>query len=415
MTDLRIGSLCSGYGGLDMAVEAVLGGSLAWWSDIDDGAIRIMSHHHPGVPNLGDFTLTDWSQVEPVEVVTAGYPCQPFSHAGKRKGTKDERHLWPYVRAAIRGLRPRLVVLENVAGHRSLGFGRVLGDLAEDGFDAEWVSPRASDVGACHERERVFILACPTGQPWSEWNRDGGAAADAHDLGHHDSLTAPGAVRHVEAGNGTLTEVLGGHLFPTPRASDGEKGGPGQRGSSGDLMLPSAVALLPTPKASDGEFGTPSTSGRGRDKSTHLSTRISLLPTPTATPYGNNQSASEGAAVRPSLDTLVPSIAVDWGKYETAVRRHEVAFGLPVPTPVQAPRKGAPQLAPVFSEWMMGLPAGHVTNPAIWDGLTDKRGKPASAAAKRNAMLRACGNGVIPRQAEFALRIMLSRALEAAA
>lgn len=68
----RIGSLFSGYGGLDMAVRAVVGGSLAWWSDIDDGAIRIMRHHHPGVPNLGDISAVDWEAVEPIDVLTGG-------------------------------------------------------------------------------------------------------------------------------------------------------------------------------------------------------------------------------------------------------------------------------------------------------------------------------------------------------
>ncbi|MGW4050762.1 DNA cytosine methyltransferase [Streptomyces sp. NPDC004779] len=94
---LRIGSLCTGYGGLDMAVQAVLGGTLAWVSDPDPGASRILAHHHPEVPNLGDLTAVDWAAVEPVDVVVGGYPCQPFSTAGKRKGTADARHIWPSI------------------------------------------------------------------------------------------------------------------------------------------------------------------------------------------------------------------------------------------------------------------------------------------------------------------------------
>jgi len=85
-------------------------------------------------------------------------PCQPFSNAGRREGTNDERHLWPHVREAIRYLRPRYTFLENVRGHLSLGFDTVLRDLTEDGLTARWTTLRAADVGAPHNRERLFIL-----------------------------------------------------------------------------------------------------------------------------------------------------------------------------------------------------------------------------------------------------------------
>lgn len=83
---MRIGSLFSGYGGLDMAVMDTLGGSLAWYSEIEPAACTILAAHYPGVPNLGDITTVDWATVPPVDVLTGGYPCQPFSHAGQRKG-----------------------------------------------------------------------------------------------------------------------------------------------------------------------------------------------------------------------------------------------------------------------------------------------------------------------------------------
>lgn len=156
---LTLGSLCTGYGGLDLAVAQVLDVATAWVADPDPGAAQILAHHWPGVPNLGDITAVDWTTVAPVDVVCGGYPCQPFSYAGHRKGIDDDRHIWPYIAQAVRVLRPRLVFLENVAGHLSLGFGRVLGDLAEAGYDAEWTCLRASDVGGAHRRERVFVLA----------------------------------------------------------------------------------------------------------------------------------------------------------------------------------------------------------------------------------------------------------------
>ena len=106
-------------GGLDMAVEQVFGGRTVWHCELDPAASKVLSHRYPGVPNFGDVTAIDWGSVDPVDVMCGGYPCQPFSAAGQRKGTDDERHLWPYFAEAIRRVRPRYVVLENVAGHRS--------------------------------------------------------------------------------------------------------------------------------------------------------------------------------------------------------------------------------------------------------------------------------------------------------
>jgi len=89
---MKIGSLCSGYGGLDMAVEAFYGAETAFMCDIDKYASIVIKERW-GVPNLGDMKQVDWSNVEPVDILTAGYPCQPFSTAGQRKGSADERHL----------------------------------------------------------------------------------------------------------------------------------------------------------------------------------------------------------------------------------------------------------------------------------------------------------------------------------
>ena len=156
---MKIGSLFTGYGGLDQAIE----GELAWYSEIDPAACKVLATHYPDVSNLGDITKIDWATVPRVDILTGGYPCQPFSHAGNRKGKDDERHLWPYVLTAINALRPRYAILENVAGHLTLGFTDVLSDLASIRFDAEWGTLRASDVGAPHQRDRLFIVAYPAG------------------------------------------------------------------------------------------------------------------------------------------------------------------------------------------------------------------------------------------------------------
>jgi DNA (cytosine-5)-methyltransferase 1 len=159
---MKIGSLCTGYGGLDMAVEEFFDAETVWTSDIDKYA-SIVIEQRIKKPNLGNIKAIDWQNIEPIDILTAGYPCQPFSHAGNRKGAEDERHIWPFIKEAIGTLRPRFVILENVRGHLSLGFQEVLKDLAEIGYDARWQIVRASDVGAPHRRERLFIIAYPNG------------------------------------------------------------------------------------------------------------------------------------------------------------------------------------------------------------------------------------------------------------
>lgn len=160
---LTVGSLFSGIGGLDLGLERA-GMAVRWQSEIDPYACRVLAKHWPGVPNLGDITKIDWSTVERVDVICGGYPCQPFSLAGVRRGEDDPRHLWPHFARAIRVLRPRYALLENVPGHLSLGFGRVLGDLAELGFDAEWDCIPAAAVGAPHLRYRLFVVAHANGE-----------------------------------------------------------------------------------------------------------------------------------------------------------------------------------------------------------------------------------------------------------
>jgi DNA (cytosine-5)-methyltransferase 1 len=156
---MKIGSLCTGYGGLDLAAEEVFNAHTVWTSDIDKHASKLIELK--GQTNLGNLKLIDWSQVKPIDILTAGYPCQPFSVAGHRKGTDDPRHLWPWIKEAISQLRPSYVILENVKGHLTLGFSQVLADLAEIGFNAEWTIIRAADIGATHRRARLYVLAYP--------------------------------------------------------------------------------------------------------------------------------------------------------------------------------------------------------------------------------------------------------------
>jgi DNA (cytosine-5)-methyltransferase 1 len=178
----RIGSLCTGYGGLDLAVELVLGGRLAWYAETDIHARAVLARHRPGVPNLGDIRTIDWDRIEPVDVLTAGFPCQDISNAGERAGiTGTHSSLWGAVAHAVRALHPPYVFVENVAALTRRGFDVVHADLAQIGYDTRWLCLRASDVGAAHRRDRLFLLAAPAGHLDERADRRGGAGADVAD------------------------------------------------------------------------------------------------------------------------------------------------------------------------------------------------------------------------------------------
>ena len=114
---MKLGSLCSGAGGLDLAVEEVFDAVTVWHAERDLAASKVLAARWPGVVNHGDIQATDWAGVQPVDILTAGYPCQPDSLAGKGLSQDDERWIWPDVADAISVLRPGIVVLENVPGH----------------------------------------------------------------------------------------------------------------------------------------------------------------------------------------------------------------------------------------------------------------------------------------------------------
>ena len=192
---LKLGSLCTGYGGLDMAVEAYYGAETVWVSEFDKYASKVIEARI-NKPNLGNLKIINWASIEPIDILTAGYPCQPFSHAGLRKGVEDERHLWPYIKTAISVLRPGVVILENVRGHFGLGFREVLTDLATIGYDVRWTLIRASDVGAPHRRERLFILAYPNSPRWTRTERGNVQAQQPRDSsGVIDEYTYPNGQR----------------------------------------------------------------------------------------------------------------------------------------------------------------------------------------------------------------------------
>jgi DNA (cytosine-5)-methyltransferase 1 len=351
---LTIGSLFTGYGGLDQAVSQVTGGETVWVSDIDKGACKILAHRYPDVPNLGDITTIDWTSVEPVDILTGGFPCQDLSHAGKGAGLKTGTRsgLWSHMADAVETLKPRLVVVENVRGLLSASapgdvepcpwcvgdgttfdlraLGTVLADLANIGYDTQWCGLRAADVGAAHGRFRVFLTAYP--------NSGGG----------HETIKHNGSAPT----NGSTV------LNQSDCVTDGV-------GPIGD------VTLLPTPAAND--MGGNKTLEWWDEWTEKLREKHNNT---------NGHGPSLGIEVRRGF-----------GKYADAVNRWTNVIGRESPPPTQPTgREGAEMLSSRFVEWMMGLPDGWVSDVP---GLT------------RNEALKALGNGVVPQQAATALRFLL--------
>lgn len=372
---MRVGSLFSGAGGLDRAVEEVFGATVAWQCEVDAAASKVLAHRFPGVPNYGDITtIGNWQwqmsqEANPIDIICGGFPCQDVSAAGRRAGIRDGTRsgLWAYFADAIAALRPKYVVIENVKGllnaaaHRNLepdepdmgdgpvgpvlrAAGAVLGDLADLRYDAQWVTVAASEVGAPHQRERVFILATNTEID----RRDERRPEPARQFGRSDAaFSGPTNVG----------------LLPTPTVQDGANcAGPSQF-ERNSLPLNVVATLLPTPSASDGIGGGPND--------------------PVSRVENGHQVQLIDLGMRADI----------WGRYSSAMRRWE-GVTRSAPSPVEPSPRGkfGARLNPAFSEWMMGWPEGWVTDvPGI----------------SRNDKLRIIGNGVVPQQATAALRWLL--------
>ncbi|MDS2172377.1 DNA (cytosine-5-)-methyltransferase [Nesterenkonia sp. CL21] len=356
---LRVGSLFSGYGGLDLAVEHVLDAETVWFSEINEPVARVFAHHWPEAQNLGDVTTIDWSDVPPVDILCGGFPCQDVSTVGKQAGLAPGTRsgLWSHMAAAIDALQPEFVVIENVRGLLSApavrnlpegatderrnpetaspeqdatatlrdvesdswgvgdesarplrAMGAVLGDLADFRYNARWIGLHASTIGAPHPRFRIFILA------------------------HRAVSHTPGLgllSRRREPGTGA-----------SPPRDD--------RAVSSDHR-----------------------------------------PDPARTRWLTDAQQRVGDAVVPDRGHLRR-----WGRYAPAIARWEHITGQPAPAPALLNEGTGPRPAPAFVEWLMGLEPGWVTSPE--HELTG------------NQQLTALGNGVLPFQAVTALQVLLA-------
>ncbi len=312
-----------------------------WVADTSKAASQLLGARY-GVPNLGDIRAVDWSAVSPVEVLVGGIPCQPYSIAGTQKGEQDERDLIPAFIEAVRVLRPKLIVVENVPGFRKGGLPRLVGALAEMGYDAQWTSVRADEAGAPHIRERTFVAATyANGQPWQQWRRK--------------------ATRDQES-----------------------------RGAWSDTGGSSGVHALPTPTVALATGGQRSRSGTRKGEKLLSGIAIELLPTPNTGQSPNGHGMRGGAwgnGRQSGKDLTALAGSGHWGKYTAAIEQWEGVLGRTAPAPTEIGPKGNPRLAAPFVEWMMGLGRGWITDFAF----------------HRGEIFTLLGNGVVPQQAARAI------------
>ncbi|MFC7303212.1 DNA cytosine methyltransferase [Streptomyces monticola] len=360
-------------------MQSVLGGRIAWHVENDPRAQQVLARHWPGVPNLGDLRTMDWSRVEPVDVLTAGIPCQDLSLAGPRTGLAGTRSgLWRHVATAISHLNPNLVVLENVrgllstrAGTDSLralehctpcvgdpveepgmrALGAVLADLAERGRDAQWGLFRASDVGAPHQRARVFVLAWRPSTP----------------VERHGSRTRTCSGRRgcVPAAHSQSQRRCQGFTEPEARQRQ-----PHSRLHGGGTDCPHINRGCGS-RRTRASAADPDLLRRQRRCGHHIETQRRREP-----PH-RHHSPREW-----------------WAPYLPAIRRWEHITGRAAPSPTVP---GTRRLSAELVEWMMGLPEGWVTHT---EGLS------------RAAQLRLLGNSVVPQQAAHAVGLLLKASAE---
>ncbi|WP_337825119.1 DNA cytosine methyltransferase [Amycolatopsis sp. A1MSW2902] len=308
---MKAGSLFTGTGALDMAAAEVFDAEPVWFADIDPAASALLAHRYPGVPNLRDITAVDWDLVAllaPIELLFAGWPCQPFSLAGKRKGAEDERALWPEVDRCIRALRPRYVLLENVPAVVGAELGRVADTLAACGYRFAWVCLPASAVGAPHKRERFFLLAVAEdadaqlavngGSQHPDKRKAGGHGPTLADEVEHllptplANMNGP-SQRELDAGNPKNRLETALHLLPTPNTGlspngHGRRGGKPGNGHQSGADLDVVVKMLPTPTVGDATGGH-TTTGHGTPLLNGLARQLSTgLATPRNPPMGSH-------------------------------------------------------------------------------------------------------------------------------
>jgi DNA (cytosine-5)-methyltransferase 1 len=250
---MRFLDLCAGIGGFSLGLEWA-GMTCAGQVEINPFCVKALEKHWPNVPRWKDLTNErEYDEYPAVDLVCGGYPCQPFSYSGKRRGTDDDRHLWPHVFRVVQRLRPAWCLFENVAGHITLGLDEVFADLESEGYATGAVVVPACAVGAWHRRDRVWIVAYldrarklqPEGREQEQRERADyvhEVDADANQE-RREKRDAPAFVRELGQHRGIFDQA--GILRPTEpalvRGIHGVSGGMDEVGALGNAVVPELV------------------------------------------------------------------------------------------------------------------------------------------------------------------------------
>ena len=199
---MRHVDLCSGIGGFALGFEWASLSKPVLFCDIEEWPRKILAKHWPDVPiaeDVKELANDPDRNVPDCDILTAGYPCQPFSLAGERRGTEDDRHIWPYIFSIIQAKRPAWCVFENVYGHVSMGLDEVLSDLEREAYATRPFIVPACAADAPHRRDRVWIIArnvgdtISSGQCGNDRRRSGQVSQDrCEDVAHSNSAGLQG-------------------------------------------------------------------------------------------------------------------------------------------------------------------------------------------------------------------------------
>lgn len=352
-------SLCSGIGGLELGLERAVGVRGVGFAELDTFAAAVV------VARMEDARLDrapvfesvesvpGWLYRDAVDLVAAGFPCQPFSAAGSKRGTDDERWIFPSILDQIRAIDPPLVFLENVPGITLRGGGDVLGGLADLGFDAVWDCFAAADVGAPHRRNRWFALA---------WRLD--------DLGARGISDAVGRVLRIESERGERPGgVEGADVEHSGGAGREESEPSARREDRGDRAQTTESAPESGQGLGDADGARRATTVRRREDDVLVAASRrgegDEAGIPDWPPGPDDERWSWICERRPDLAPAVSEVPFD-----------------------------EPRLNPRFVEWLMGFPIG-------WTEIPD---------ASRRDRLRVLGNAVVPACAALAFRVLIRRA-----
>jgi DNA-cytosine methyltransferase len=261
---MKHGSLFSGIGGFDLAAEW-MGWENSFHCEWNEFGQRVLKHYWPKAKSYEDITKVDFRPHRGnIDILTGGFPCQPFSAAGKRKGTDDSRHLWPEMCRAIREIEPTYVVGENVRGllnwNEGLVFDQVCADLETCGYEVQPFLLPAAGVNAPHRRDRIWFVArriTPTTMERAEDPKE--MRKRAKEKGYCNGTKY----------NSLMSQIVYGDFLPTPIAGDW-KGQKRKDGTASMLSGKASLGMLPTPTTSCANHGTKASRKDGKTRESEL-------------------------------------------------------------------------------------------------------------------------------------------------